>query len=287
MQRRHLHKKTLETALSTFHADFPHQPSTMPPIPIYKDAPINPNTTAAKPEGVTPRTATREDQQRQQQPRPTPTTTTAITTDPTGPSPPQPGARPAAPTASSTTHNGPPPPEPGAVPKPPNHIPTVTATVTETITHQLRPTQMPAQYTFPAPSSNSAPTRSTAAAIPPPPPSAQQPPTLPFSAGVPPPPPPPSSSAIPQPSPFEAGQQHPQAAPGASHGHRPRHSLEHPPNYAQNPYIDGSAAQRNALLDAAEAERRERNSVGAWVGAVGEKLREVEEGVWRVVGGGK
>ncbi|EON63433.1 hypothetical protein W97_02660 [Coniosporium apollinis CBS 100218] len=148
---------------------------------------------------------------------------------------------------------------------------------------------MPAQYAIPPPSSNSAPTRSTAAAMPPPPPPpAQHPAPLPSSAGVPPPPAPPSSSAIPQPSPFESGQQHPPAAPGApTHGHRARHSLEHPPNYAQNPYIDGSAAQRNALLDAAEAERRERNSVGAWVGAVGEKLREVEEGVWRVVGGGK
>ncbi|KAJ9668216.1 hypothetical protein H2201_001645 [Coniosporium apollinis] len=260
----------------------------MPPIPIYKDAPINPSTTAAKAEGITPRTATTEDQQ-QQQPRPTPTITTATATDPTGPPPPQPGARPAAPTASSTAHNGPPPPQPGAVPKPPGHTPTVTATITETVTRQLPPTQMPAQYSIPPPPSNGAPTRSTAAAIPPPPTAAQQPTTLPLGPGVPPPPPSSAAStgAILQPSPFEPGQQHPQAEVGTAHGHRPRHSLEHPPNYAQNPYIDGSAAQRNALLDAAEAERRGRNSVGAWVGVVGEKLREAEEGVWRVVNGGK
>ncbi|KAJ9637246.1 hypothetical protein H2199_007532 [Coniosporium tulheliwenetii] len=246
----------------------------MPPIPIYKDAPINPSTTAAKAEGITPRTATTEDQQQQQQPRPTPTITTATATDPTGPPPPQPGARPAAPTASSTAHNGPPLPQPGAVPKPPGHTPTVTATITET--HPASTKQRRAD-TFD--SCCDPPTTDSSAAAHDAAPRARCPSSPSVVSSV--------HGGDTAALPFEPGQQHPQAEVGTAHGHRPRHSLEHPPNYAQNPYIDGSAAQRNALLDAAEAERRERNSVGAWVGVVGEKLREAEEGVWRVVNGGK
>ncbi|KAI0165778.1 hypothetical protein GGR57DRAFT_135605 [Xylariaceae sp. FL1272] len=83
----------------------------MPPIPVYSDSPI----VAAKPDGVTPKTASPGNN--------TPTTKTAAVPTPTSqhsayPAA-QPGAVPSLPKPTSTMHmgnSGPPPPQPGAVP---------------------------------------------------------------------------------------------------------------------------------------------------------------------------
>lgn len=134
--------------------------------------------------------------------------------------------------------------------------PSVTATHTTTETLQTGP---PAQFAIPPPSSNPAPTRSTAAALAAPMPRTDAP--------------------LAQPSPAEAG------APL-------RHGLEHPPGYVQNPYAaDGTAAQR-ARLQAAQEEGGEGEDgvlgqAKRWVESAGEGLKRAEESAWKWVNGPK
>ncbi|GME25247.1 uncharacterized protein LTHEOB_12682 [Neofusicoccum parvum] len=229
----------------------------MPPIPVYSDAPINPQTAATKPDGTTPQTA----QPPQQQPQPTPTRTTATTTaaafDPSSaPPPPQPGAVPMPPTqnhsppANPSSHASPAPPQPGAAPVPaPTGSaprPTVTKNVVETVT-----TGPPPQFAIPPPTLNAGATHSTTIHL--------------------------------------GGADGGVAAGGRARGSSSA-SLEHPPGYVQNPYAaDGTAAQRAALEDARERDRAEEGVWGgikAVAGKVGESLKKADQEAWRLVGGG-
>ncbi|OJD36208.1 uncharacterized protein BKCO1_1200026 [Diplodia corticola] len=263
----------------------------MPPIPIFSDAPINPQT-AAKPDGTTPQTAAGGNNQ---QPQPTPTRTTATTTaapaapaafDPAAPPPPQPGAAPVPPpsAAAATAHQQqqqdaapPPPPQPGAAPVPAptgsssnssaTSPPSVTKTVTETVT------MMPPQFSIPAPGANAAATHSTESGSP-----QQQlygsngngaggaPTTINFGAVV-----------------GDGGQTTTTRTRGSSTA-----SLEHPPGYVQNQYPDGTAAQRAALEAAAAREREEGGVWGTVKGlaaTVGEGLKKADQEAWKLVGG--
>ncbi|KAF2503111.1 hypothetical protein BU16DRAFT_533383 [Lophium mytilinum] len=239
----------------------------IPPIPIHANDPINAShdaassastsfTTAAKADGITPRTA--NPPPTRTAPASVPATTTA---DPSAPPPPQPGARPLPPTATAretgynTAHPAPPQPLPGInVPR------SVEATVTSTATYQQMPT--PAAFGYPAPTgSQSRGTDTTSTRE-----QRAGPTTL--SMG-------PAGSAY-----QHEDQQQPQQT---------RASLEHPPGYVQDPYAsaDGSAAQRRSLEDA-KAREAEEGGVGSAVwgalGRAGEALKGAEEAVWRSVG---
>ncbi|OCK74970.1 hypothetical protein K432DRAFT_386483 [Lepidopterella palustris CBS 459.81] len=252
----------------------------IPPIPIHANDPITPNpsssqnnhvandakgnngsTTAAKPSGITPHTAPAN-------PLPTRTTPASApvtaTTDPFLPPPPQPGARPVPAPARETGRAGgndgataPPQPVPGV------HIPrSVEATVTTTETRVV-PTGPPAQFAVPAPeqtgaggrTGRSTSTYAPAAAVN----TAPGPTTLNLGAAA-------------NPSPYQAA--HP--VDGAREATR-----------AQNLYaVDGSAAQRRSLEDAAAREKEEAGERGVWgvLGRAGEMLKGAEEKVWRAVG---
>ncbi|KAK8257197.1 hypothetical protein IWZ00DRAFT_5804 [Phyllosticta capitalensis] len=278
----------------------------MPPIPIYSNAPI---TAAAKPDGITPQTATDEQLQ------PPTRTTAAPTTSSTSSSPPapQPGARPIPPTQaaqpapSAAASGGPPPPQPGQAPS----VATATATAPPTAAASSIPgtsnvTAPPPQFNIPPPTMNAAATHSThpsttSTSSYSPPNANAGPTTLSFGA----PPPPPSSSS--QYAPVTAS---PPAAPGLSNIPQPtlpnastsNTNLAHPSGYVQNPYAaDGTAAQRERLVAAAEERRLdgdggEGTGVGAMAGSVwgsvvaaaskvGEGLKRGEEEAWRLAGG--
>ncbi|GAO13137.1 uncharacterized protein UV8b_03533 [Ustilaginoidea virens] len=99
----------------------------MPPIPVYSSSPI----TAAKPSGVTPKTANPGEPHQSSQPQPetspvgtqsryTPAQPGAVPSLPKPTGAPQPGNVDVAatPTRTSALRDGPPPPQPGAVPVP-------------------------------------------------------------------------------------------------------------------------------------------------------------------------
>ncbi|KAF4535250.1 uncharacterized protein LTHEOB_12682 [Lasiodiplodia theobromae] len=232
----------------------------MPPIPIYSDAPIKPPAAAAKAEGVTPQTAAANGHQ-----QPAPTRTTATTTaafDPSAPPPPQPGAAPVPPpTSQFSASSSPPRPQPGAAPVPAptgssNNDSTVTKTVTETVTTLGGP---PPQFGIPAPGANAAATRSTDAGIP------QH-----------------SANNGPTTINFGAVEGGATRARGSSTA-----SLEHPPGYVQNPYVDGTAAQRAAMEDAAAREREEGGmwgTVKGFAASVGQQLKKADQEAWKLVG---
>lgn len=224
----------------------------MPPIPIYTDAPI----TAAKADGITPRTAyipTPTSNTSDQTvasggypaakpgapavpaptgsvtapPRLSPTRTAQASLPQDNPPPPQPGATPVAPTTSRYS-----PTTGAAAPAPPQPLPGSSA--------MPMPMPMPPQLSIPPPPTNLAPTHSTSHASPTSPMKPQT--TIPLGAV---PPPPSSQYAAP-------------AAPGMSLS--PRHSVEHPHGYVQNPYAaELSAAQRASLEAQENAERRHRS----------------------------
>lgn len=249
----------------------------MPPIPIYSNAPINPQTAAAKADGVTPQTAAENNDQQQQgqAPQPTPTRTTATTTaafDPSNPPPPQPGAVPVPPTQnnppSSSSYASPPLPQPGAapVPAPTGSVASPPSSVTKTVTETVTiPSGPPPQFSIPPPQAGSAfapagVTRSTSVD------SSHHRPT--------------GSGSGPTTINF-----------GAPAGGRARGSstasLENPPGYTQrNP--DGTAAERARLEAAAEQEKEEQGvwgSVKGFAGRVGEGLKKADQEAWRLVGG--
>jgi hypothetical protein len=124
-------------------ASTPSHTTTMPPIPIHKNAPI-------KPDGITPSTAT------QDEPNPPPTRTTpasvpaTTTADSSGPPPPQPGARPVPPTAAAQA------PYDASTPAPPQ--PGYTA---HHITTETRRAGPPPQFTHPPPTDSALAGRST------------------------------------------------------------------------------------------------------------------------------
>ena len=134
-----------------------NNPFVMPPIRLFKDAPLHPQRASQSSEDPQPET-------QEHLPPPTRTTDPASfnAPEPTGPPSPQPGLRPV---PASTSNNAPsslspPAPKPGPHPasSPP---PSVTATHTTTETIQ---TSSPSQFAIPSPPSNLAPTHSTAGA---------------------------------------------------------------------------------------------------------------------------
>jgi len=63
-------------------------------------------------------------------------------------------------------------------------------------------------------------------------------------------------------------------------------SLEHPPNYVQNPYSDGTAVnreRRQSLIDDERIEGKTEwwSAAKGWVEGAGERLAEAEKGVWQ------
>ncbi|KAI4645449.1 uncharacterized protein J4E78_009359 [Alternaria triticimaculans] len=228
----------------------------MPPIPIHKNAPIAP-TTAAKPDGITPSTASSDPDNASNPPptRTTPAYAPATTTQDASSNPPapQPGARPAAPTGSVGMTEGndrytPAAPQAGAVP---------TATVITTETRQAPP---PPQFSHPPPSDSMLAGRSTVTAT-----TASKPGPTTLNYG-------------PAASPFQSADQ---AQPT-------RTSLEHPPGYVQAmdnaPYTAGGGIGQSSGAGDAEGE-----GVGAqaWsmLNKAGEALKKGEESVWRAVQG--
>ncbi|KAK8167581.1 hypothetical protein BC567DRAFT_265270 [Phyllosticta citribraziliensis] len=233
----------------------------MPPIPIYSNAPINSQTTAAKADGITPQTATDE----QLQPGPTPTRTTAVpttsSTNPSSPPAPQPGARPIPPTqaAQPAPSTAPPPAQPGQVPSAAAAAPTATVSNSSSITTAA---PVPPQFSIPPPLTNAAATHSTHASTTSLDGAA---PSISSHAG------PTTLNLGPAPPPAASSQfASPPAAPGLSYGPvaaapttaannqaQPQpQDLSHPPGYVQNPYAaDGTAAQRERLVAAAQERR--------------------------------
>ena len=134
-----------------------NNPSNMPPIRLFKDAPLHPQGTSQPSEDSQPET-------QEHLPPPTRTTNPASfnAPEPTGPPAPQPGPRSVPAATSNNTPSSLSPPAPQPSPPPASSSPTsVTATHTITETIQTGP---PSQFAMPPPSSNRAPTRSTTSA---------------------------------------------------------------------------------------------------------------------------
>ncbi|KAF2179027.1 hypothetical protein K469DRAFT_717531 [Zopfia rhizophila CBS 207.26] len=229
----------------------------MPPIPIHKNDPINPNvtappsndqTTAAKPDGVTPQTANPPPT------RTTPASVPATSTQPvygsSNPPLPQPGARPTPPNASAqptgSVNNDPPAPQPG-----------YTATHTTTETRRAGP---PEQFSIPPPSDAQLAGRSTVTSA-----EASKPGPTKLNLG-------------PATSPYQ-----PELSGGATQtrtGDEERRTLEHPPGYVQNP-------DNSPYAPPAQTEQQGDGGVGgaAWnmLFKAGEALRKGEEAAWRAV----
>lgn len=230
----------------------------MPPIPIHKNAPIAPST-AAKADGVTPSSASSENNGSAANPPPTRTTPAyapaTVTQSVSSPAAPQPGARPAAPTAGGMAgYDG------GGTPASPQPGPTATVVTMETRQAAQQPPPPPPQLSHPPPSDSMLAGRSTATST-----TASKPGPTTLNYG-------------PAASPFQtsdAGNAVPQPT---------RTSLEHPPGYAQAPdnapYTVGGGI--GGPSGAGEGE-----SVGAqaWqmLSKAGEALRKGEESVWRAV----
>ncbi|KAH9882770.1 hypothetical protein J1614_000136 [Plenodomus biglobosus] len=229
----------------------------MPPIPIHKNAPI----TAAKPDGVTPSTASSSNPANPLPTRTTPASVPAATTAPSSdPPPPQPGGRPPAPTGP--TYSGvytPAPPQPG---------PTPTATV---ITTETRPDGSPPQFAHPPPLESLLAGRSTTTA---------------------------TGQTLSKPGPTFLNYG-PVASPLQSVDPVPsmqvttdqERSLEHPPGYAQAPdnapYTTGGGIGGQPGRAGAEGNQDEGVGATAWgmLSKAGEALKSGEEAVWRAVKG--
>jgi hypothetical protein len=243
----------------------------MPPIKIHTNSPLRP-TEAEKPTGTTPQTDAPQDGATLQQSGAviTPTRTIAATTttaaDTNGPPPPQPGARPIAPSQyipqASNAISSLAAAQPGAVP-----------TVNHITTHETRlPHAPPPQYSIPAPIEPFLPTKSTATHAIPPPPRAGETTTMPFPAFQ-------DGATVAQPytSPAETVGQR-------AYGQEQNTSLDHPRNYVQNPYADGTALDRErktSLIQEEQAEEGVLGNVKRALGGVGEKLQQAEEQAWK------
>lgn len=234
----------------------------MPPIPIHKDAPIAPSTTAAKADGVTPSTAALNPEK----PPPTrttpayaPATTTASSSEPPAP---QPGARPAAPTGNTggVGHSA-------STPALPQPAPTATATVYTTETRLGGP---PAQFTQPPPTDSALAGRSTTTAT-----------TMAHKSG------PTTLNMGMAASPFQTADS--SAPTQTSAPDAGRRSLEHPPGYVQAPdnapYTSGGGI--GAQDRSAEQGGDEGVGATAWnmLSKAGEALKKGEEAAWRAVKG--
>ena len=242
-------------------------------IPIYTQSPIN----ASKASGVTPQTATPQEQNSR---NPIPATATSTSTSTSAYPPAQPGAVPfprptATPNAqvppllpTPTTQvkdEGPPPPQPGAVPTPASRT---TIDPPPKAGEKYRPQET-----------------GTPAA----PPARGQP----YQMGI---PPPTQHRAQPQGSSTSATNtafaSYPVAIPSAEIG-APRRSHEHPPNYQQNVYASElTSDQRNAqeantsgigAPDTSESVGGMDflNTAKKWAQHAGEKISEAEAEVWR------
>jgi hypothetical protein len=240
-------------------------------IPIYTQSPIN----ASKASGVTPQTAT---PQEQTTPR-IPIAATASSTSPSTYPPAQPGAvaypgptatrnvevQPLFPTPTTRVgEDGPPPPQPGAVPTPASRT------------------------TIPPPRSGEKyrPKETGTSAAPP---VTGQP----YQLGI---PPPSQHRAQPQGSSTSttttASASYPVGIPSAEFG-APRRSLEHPPNYQQNAYAseltsDQRRAQEANMSGIGAQDTSEGvggmdflNTAKKWAQHAGEKISEAEAEVWR------
>jgi len=224
----------------------------MPAIPIHNNSPLRP----FQPTAVTPQTASdQEDTSSAQLDTPTrivPVTITA--TSPYFPPPPQPGARPTLPKATAPLlSSAPPPPQPGATP-------VVAATHITTTTSQLHPQAPPSQLSVPPPAQSYLSTKSTSLE-----------PGTDTKSG----------SLLYPPRP-----QHSPAETCTAQAETQRHSLEHPPGYAQNPYAAGVATHhvQNESFMGTEMQASDDGVWGGvknWAGGVGEKLAAAESQAWK------
>jgi hypothetical protein len=188
--------------------------------------------------------------------RTVPATTTAATSY--SPPPPQPGGRPTQPSATAAPPSSdPPPPQPGPAP-------VAAATHISTTTTQLHPRAPPSQFSIPTPAQPYLPTKST---------------TLQSHTNT--------NPKVPNPHLGSRPPQHSPAEPGTSQSEPQRHSLEHPPGYAQNPYAAGSAAYEPQNQSFTGSDTQDRSDDGmwgdvkSWAGGVGEKLAAAESQAWK------
>ncbi|KAJ4010515.1 hypothetical protein NW752_005189 [Fusarium irregulare] len=243
----------------------------MPPITIHTASPI----VAAKPSGVTPKTASSGDEGASSD-RPAsnevPTTTaTATSTYPAA----QPGARPSmpaptgAPQASasiqptptrSALDSSPPAPQPGAVPEPPSgsYLPPPPKTGETLSDVHTQPTQMPLQMSYAPVSSGSE-----------------------FTA--------PRSSTVTAPGPSPMAGPGPTAVLGGTGGS----DFSHPPGYHQNVHASEFTSSQRAAHEASVAQERRPSLIGddegegvwsaakKWASAAGESLAAAENEVWK------
>ncbi|KAI1078334.1 hypothetical protein F5B20DRAFT_225266 [Whalleya microplaca] len=229
----------------------------MAPIPVYTNSPI----TAAKPDGVTPQTASAGNQSSSPS---KPTTSTALPTStyPSSYPPAQPGASPSLPTptaaAQALGHDGPPPPQPGAVPVPPGgaraHIPPPPK-----VGEKYQPpeqTAAPQPVGMPYPHQMSIPVPTAAY------PSQQR-----------------GTSVAQVPSSAYVGQ----GPPGAE-------GLDHPPGYHQNAnaseldrYQRSAAAQQGQFGAGSEDSDGVWGAAKKWAQQTGEKLAVAEKEVWKKI----
>ncbi|KAF2710948.1 hypothetical protein K504DRAFT_480985 [Pleomassaria siparia CBS 279.74] len=218
----------------------------MPPIPIYKNAPIAPLL-----DGITPKTSSSDDASNPPPTRTTPASVPATTTagaySNSNPPPPQPGARPLAPTgtAQAPSSSSPAAPEPG-----------YTATYTTTETRLGGP---PAPYTIPPPSDTQLAGRSTMTAT-----SASKPGPTTLNYGL-------------------ATSQYQNEDAGGAVPTAERRSLEHPPGYTQGP--DNSPYAANTSGGHPDSAQDGIVAGTAWglLNKAGEALKKGEEAAWRAV----
>lgn len=237
----------------------------MPPIPIHTSSPI----VAAKPDGVTPKTAESGDTG-------APSNVPASNEVPTSTYPAaQPGARPSmpAPTGApqapasiqptptrAAADSGPPAPQPGAVPEPPSgsHPPPPPKTGETLRDVHTQPTQMPPQMLY-----------------------------APVSSG--------SEFTVPRSSTATAAGPSPMAGlgPTAVLGGAADSDFSHPPGYHQNVHASEFTSSQRAAHEASVAQERRPSLIGddegegvwsaakKWASAAGESLAAAEHEVWK------
>jgi hypothetical protein len=228
----------------------------MTPVPVSTDAPLRPE----HPSGITPKTMSSNNEQSYNLQSPPNAYTPASPTAPvsnSGPPPAQPGARPTPTCPVYQPNSNPPPPQPGAVPQ-------VTKYHTTTYTYQpqqSQPAKLPPQWAIPPPAQAQAPSHSTDTNA-----STSTKHTR-------------SKSLFQQPIPSPLKLPY-------HNGDLRRHSLGNSNHYAQNPYFDRTVTDRERRASLEDKERSE--GEGEWwkaakglVQNAGEKLAEVERGVWR------
>ncbi|KAK8114292.1 hypothetical protein PG999_006361 [Apiospora kogelbergensis] len=246
----------------------------MAPIPVYTNSPV----VAAKPDGVTPRTAALDASHSKNQ---------------------------TAPAATTTSQSSYPQAQPGAVPS----LPVQTmAPQAQAPPLQATPTQPMSTQGPPAPQPGAAPTLAGLTSHLPPPPKAGE-------KYVPPPPPTTSQAAASAPYPQQMGIPPPTmaypaqqlgtataVAPSSAYAQAPsgsvgqpggQSSLDHPPGYHQNVNAAGlDQYQRQAIARNESADRRQQDgseeegiwgAAKKWAAGAGEKLAAAESEVWKRV----